>query len=818
MADEAAFVNAFVDERELVLLYRRESDGRLMQRRSPADWASFYEATEKFEEQRRDLAKSAFVRRITREGNWYRVSWVDRWVRKKAVSEDSPLERAGCRAHEGDVDPVARYFADTGARIAKPRRVFLDIETDSRVPPRLAAEGKARVLMWALTRPDETSITGVLEEDTDAAEKVLLDALAKAMEEFDQVAAWNGDEFDFTALVERMKQRRVSVDWRRWVTIDQMVAFERMNMNASESGEEKVSLALGKVCQRLLGEGKDEFNAAHAYQEWAAGGERRATMVRYMIKDTVLQARLDKKTGYLDIHQAVSEVCRVFPNTHALHPTRFVDGYMLRLAVERGIHFGTRRFDSGGEEKTEQFSGAWCMEPKAKGFVENVHVCDFKSLYPSIILTWNMSPDTKVWTCPVNGPIPPGVCRTPSNRKGFRTDAEGILPGALRELMRMRDVYKKRKKELPPNTPEWVDADRLSMGYKVAANSFYGVMGSPFSRFFDRDIAEGVTTTGVWLLQKVIAQAETPAWALRCIYGDTDSGFIAGKAKSVEEKERFADFVKSCNEDLFPTLTRDHGCVTNVIVLDYEKAFERMVFTSKKRYVGRFWHYGGKDATPETKPEVVGLEWMRGDANRMATSFQYEVIQLIAGPSREASLDVGLYVAACDRWRTKVFDTELTVDEVSQAKGLGKDVDDYEVKKKKDGTDSAVQPHVSVAKMLIARGEHVTPGNKIAYVIVDGSKEKTNSLVCVPAADYDGTNVDRHYLWEHMVWPPVGRLLEACFPDHDWSSWERSLPPKNRKVAPGQTSLSLDVAVTVPRAPSRRKKPEPPDQGGLFGK
>ncbi len=818
-----AFVNGFVDDRQLVLLHRR-ADGMLMRRAVPADWASFYRADEKFEPHRAELARSPYVRRIVREGDWWRVSWVDHWVRQKAVQEDSPIERSGCRAHEGDVNPVARYFADTGAAVAKPLRCYLDIESDSRVPPRYHAEGRARILSWVLVRPDLTDVVGVLEADTDAAERKLLEDLLDAMAAFDQVSAWNGDEFDFPALLSRIKARGVldvgrARDWRRWVRIDQMVCFERMNRNASESGEEKSSLALGRVCQKLLGEGKDDFDASKTYQEWAAGGDRRDRMVRYMRKDGALLARLERKTGYLDVHQAVSEVCRVFPNTAALHPTRFVDGYMLRVAVERGIHFGTRRFgQDDDEERPAQFSGAWCMEPKTRGFAENVHVCDFKSLYPSIILTFNMSPDTKDPRCPVNGPVPPGTCRTPQNRKGFRTDREGILPGALRELMRMRDVYKKRKKELPPNTPEWVDADRLSMGYKVAANSFYGVMGSPFSRFFDRDIAEGVTTTGVWLLQRVIGLAETPAWGFRCIYGDTDSAFIVGAQKSDAEKLRFADFVRACNEDLFPLLMRELGCATNSISLDYEKAFERIVFSSKKRYAARWWHYGGKEATPETKPEVVGLEWMRGDANKVARDFQWDVVELAAGPSREAALDLGLYVEVCSRYRRKVLEGELSADEVSQSKALGKDVDDYEVKKKKDGTDAAVQPHVSVARLLIERGEHVTPGTRVAYVIADGSKERTNSLVCIPAADYDGTNADRHYLWEHMVWPPVGRLLQACFPDHDWKAWERTRPRRDQKASENQGKLAIDAVVSVPRAPSRPGKQPNPQQGDLFRK
>jgi DNA polymerase elongation subunit (family B) len=810
----------------LVLLYRNEA-GVLMQRRMPAEYSSFYRY-DRIEPHLRELQQNRFCRGYTVEGDWVRVRWTDHWVRKKAVGHDSPFAGLGVEAYEGDVDPVRRYMADTGAQVAKPRRCYLDFETDSRVSPRRAAEGEARILSFVVVwevgehegvdvfdhlgdaNPDLRGqlgrvdwVIGCIEDDTDAEERNLIESLFSILEDFDQVLAWNGDDFDFALLPKRIERTRANTkDLRRWLLLDQMVMFERMNRNAAESGDEKQSFKLGSICRnpKILGTGKDDFDVRRTYEAWAAGGDERERMLRYMVRDAVLQAALEKRVGHADVHQAVSEVCGVFPDSRGLNPTRFVDGYMLRRAVESGTHFPTKHFT----ENQEQFEGAWVMEPKTRGFIDNVHVCDFKSLYPSIILTWNMSPETKSRDCPVNGPIPLNTCRSPVNRVGFRTDKRGVLTEALRELIRLRDHYKKLKTQLPPNTPEWKDADRKSMAYKVAANSFYGVVGSHSSRFFDRDIAEGVTQNGVWLLKKTFEVGESQTFRLELIYADTDSGLAVGGTP-----EEFNAFVDWCNRELYPRILQETGCVENHISLAYEKQFERILFSGKKRYVARMRHYGWNAkkgdwnwATDKSEPEVKGLEWKRGDTNRIAREMQWEVISLMAGADANVAKDPTKYLEILERYRRKVLEEPLTVDEVKQAKAVQKETKEYVAKKKKDGTDAAVQAHVRVARILEQRGEQVVVGSKIDFVIQDGSKDHSNGLVAIPASDYDGTNVDRHYLWENLVVPPTQRLLEAAFPDRSWKEWSRTRPSKRERTAAtsGQAGLFGEQPKAAPRA------------------
>lgn len=196
--------------------------------------------------------------------------------------------------------------------------------------------------------------------------------------------------------------------------------------------------------------------------------------------------------------------------------------------------------------------------------IKDVHVCDFASLYPSIIITWNISPETKVAEKTEH------TAETPLTGHFYDQRTPGILPYAVNELLRLRKEWQAKEKSLPPNTPEWYDAHRKSTAYKIAANSFYGVVGSPMSRFFERDVAESVTQSGAWLIKNVISDAEKRGMGV--LAGDTDSSFVYGTTRG-----EFSNFIfEYCNKDLIPRLLKSCGCKENRIKLDYDKAFERL--------------------------------------------------------------------------------------------------------------------------------------------------------------------------------------------------------------------------------------------------
>lgn len=747
-------------------------------------------------------------------GKWTRIDCKDYEYRRMVLAAlndqdkcrrflDSPT---ALKTYEGDQNPVKRALLDLAEyKVAAPRRCYLDIETDPR--PGFSQKEKMRILVACLVdgKTGEVVLRECLAEDTDAAERILLERLFHALDSYDQIVAWNGDRFDFPVIKARLKDRRIQVPWKRWLWLDHMVLFKRMNISASESGEEKRSYALDAVCRAQLGPdvGKHDFDASKCWEEWEAGGERRQRLVDYCANDTRLLYLLEKENGYIDLVQTICEVTGTFLDTRGVNPQPQVESFLGRLARQRGFKPQTKRSaweeraaeDEKQEEEHQKFRGAWVMKPSSKGFARDVHVCDFAGLYPNIILSWNMSPETQAQLPPdpnLTRPAylprveyepekmrPPNVASAPGTGVWFNQELQGLLAAAVAEMMGLRKYWNELKEKLPPRSPESRDAERKSSAYKISINSFYGVVGAPTSAYFVREVAESVAQAGVWLIQQTIAFAESKG--LRAIYGDTDSAFIVGATE-----DQFRKFTKECNDVLYPRLLVSRGCTRNHIKLAYEKQFDWVVFSAPKKYVGKFAHYKGTRATADSKPEIKGLEYNRGDSARLAAELQKQVIDLMDQYEDKAGTQP--YVEAVQAMKARVLDGDLPASDIVISKSLSKGLKHYKAKLKKDGTPAAQPPHVEVAKMLKDRGRDVGEGAKIEYVCIDGS---CSPKKYIPAEDYGKEGVapvDRWEIWETHVYPATMRLLEAAFPaDSVWKQWETVRPPKVR--APSKAAL-----------------------------
>lgn len=794
-------VNAYEDGADVVLL--RRDGSRVVRSTVRADHALYLLRDEVPVDLQQGLRNSQRVRSMRAEGRWLRVGMSGPRDRAELAAERGGFfAERGIRTFEADVDPVRRHLTDAALAIQKPRRCYLDIETDSRASFKAAKAGEARVLSWAVTDDGGEMRSAVLAADANGAEVDLLGALWELLGGFDQVCAWNGDGFDFPVIAARSDLLRLRVDPRRWLWLDHLALFKRMNMHSAESGDEKRSMKLQSIAQATLGEGKDDFDSSKTWEAWAAGGAERERLLRYNAKDTDLLRRIEAKTGFAALLDTLADACGVFPETRGLNPTVQMDGFMLRLGLERGEHFATKRY----REFAEQFAGAYVMQPKLKGVGRDVHVADFSALYPSIMLTWNMSPETKR-DVPVNGPVPEGCCRAPLTGQGFDDTADGILTFAIRKLIALRKESNDKKASLPPGSAEWHEMDRRSTAYKVAVNSFYGVVGSPFSRFFDKRIAEAVTQNGKWLILQTASAAEERGW--KVVYADTDSIFATGCTKA-----EFETFVAWCNAELYPRILREKaGCGRNEIKLAYEKAFDRIVFCSAKRYVGSYAHYKGKAPKPfpaegeafdpkrHSHPEVKGLEYKRGDAALLAGRLQEAAIMmLVRGEER-----VEAYRALLSRTLERVLNDGLEREEVVLSKSLSKGLGEYRPKAKKDGTAAAEPPHVQVARELLRRGRELGESSRVEYFVADGAAAPMRVL---PGEDFGAEPFDRYYLWESLVYPPTGRLLSAAFPEVDWdgggnggTAYARVRPPKPRASRRGGAvpEEQLGLAIDAPK-------------------
>lgn len=619
-------IGAYFDGRDVVSWTRRP-DGVREWRRTKGEHACWLKTADIPLDLRDWLQRSTLIKGRREEGDWTRVAFGEREHLIRCCSDR--VAQAGVRGHapglfpakglqtyEADLHPIRRWLLEQRIEIAKPRRCYLDFEADSRVQlsPRkgngqrdYSWARKQRVLTWTIGDDDGTYVQGMLEANTDEAERELLLDLLHELEPYDQVVGWYADEYDFPLFETRLEVLRLKHDLRAWNLVDYLPVFERMNLSSSKSGDEKQSMSLDSVANAVARvrklEGVDGSMTWQLWSEDAAFLEtvyRRAPALRgksgreilglYNHRDVFAMVQIESKKHYLDLHNTLSRAMGVFPDTAGANPLRYVDTFMLQLARDRGEHLpsGWGRPKQG--EELAAYAGAYVMEPTRTGFIEGVHVADFAAMYPSIIRSWNMSPETLtddvlveqerptylLHAPPEIRPTPPGCCRTP-NGTVFRTGTVGFLVLGVERLIELRAASTARKAAAVPGSPEYDEADAENTAYKQASNSFYGVVGCVFYRLYNRRVAEGITLTGQWMLKEVLARGEERH--IRGIYGDTDSNFAT---ETTEEK--FAGFVDWLNVEHFPGELRAMGTSRCALKLAYEKAFEVLVLVGKKRY------------------------------------------------------------------------------------------------------------------------------------------------------------------------------------------------------------------------------------------
>jgi DNA polymerase-2 len=247
------------------------------------------------------------------------------------------------------------------------------------------------------------------------------------------------------------------------------------------------------------------------------------------------------------------------------------------------------------------------------GLFTNILVYDFKSLYPSIIRTFNIDPLT--YAPPSEFATHDDLITTPSGA-AFRREP-GILPELVAHLWKERDAAKRAGDAL------------ASQAIKILMNSMYGVLAATTCRFFSPAIANAITLTGQHLIH--LAAEEVRRLGHTVIYGDTDSLFVAVDEPDTARAESRAAELRARVEAEIVARLRDEFRVESHLELEYEKCYRRFFMPevrqgtggSKKRYAGLV---GDGE---RQRLEFVGLEAVRRDWTPLAKRFQREVLDRV---------------------------------------------------------------------------------------------------------------------------------------------------------------------------------------------
>jgi DNA polymerase-2 len=444
---------------------------------------------------------------------------------------------------------------------------------------------------------------------------------------------------------------------------------------------------LDTVAHELLGTRKDIEATG---MEKVAEIERRfkedkKALALYNLLDCTLVTDIMKKTGLVKLLTTRVKITGLLMDRLNISTAAF-DFVMLPLIHRKGFvapNVIDISRDSGA-------AGGHVLTPK-DGLHDHVIILDFKSLYPTIMRTFNIDPYSRLMAD--HDPL-----QTPAGVKFSRT--HHILPVIIEKLMDKRE----QAKELGDSY--------LSQAIKILMNSFYGVMGSAGSRFYHADLPHAITGTGQWLLREAVEFIEEDGFEV--VYGDTDSVFV--KMPSGDKVFERGQKLASRTNDHLTKLLDKHFKVESALEMEFETYYRKIFFPIlRSGEGGAKKKYAGLKHTKDHGDELSfsGMEFVRSDWTKLAKEFQFKIYQeFFAGePIEETIRNV---VASL---RAGELDHQLIY-----KKRLSKNLDEY-VK--------SLPPHVKAAKLAQEAGHAI---DRDVYYAISRRGPIPTSL---PLSDFD---------------------------------------------------------------------------------
>lgn len=248
------------------------------------------------------------------------------------------------------------------------------------------------------------------------------------------------------------------------------------------------------------------------------------------------------------------------------------------------------------------------------GMHGSVLVLDYKSLYPSIIRTFNVDPYARIAALQE-----PEIDTIPGFDGARFSRTEYILPDIIKELWQARDKAKQDKNKA------------LSQAIKIIMNSFYGVLGTPGCRVHDSRLTSSITKRSHELIQHTVNLIEDEGYTV--IYGDTDSVFVSlNQVVDNASADIVGNRLVAMINNYWTEYLDDVFAIESCLEMEYETHFCKFFMPtirgsdkgSKKRYAGLVVDGDGKQ-----RLIYKGLETVRTDWTEMAREFQQELYQRI---------------------------------------------------------------------------------------------------------------------------------------------------------------------------------------------
>ena len=450
--------------------------------------------------------------------------------------------------------------------------------------------------------------------------------------------------------------------------------------------------------------------------------ERFDDYVDYCMQDTLLLKKIDEGNHVVNFFLSLQRLCGVsFESCHNV--TRFAKGLL-----NRRTHW---KAPSRSMQEKQEYEGAFIPPPKP-GRYEGVACVDYKGLYPSIILSHNLSWETQVPKHMAEQDnvrqLPDGTC--------WRQDTDALLPKIVNEMFDLRDMYKKKMRNaLSENERNgW---NTLQLAVKRVMASFYGMTASAYWVWSDFDIASAITACGRRAIKALMEESEKAGY--KALYGHTDSAFVQVPF----------DEAPALAKHLTETIQRDHEA--SHLIVEFEAYMPYWIVGGKNLY------YGICSWPPEDEGKKKSARWGKiSTLSPISKDLENDILTAICtGADEETVIGIVRPIAR------KIKRGDVDIKDISTTTRLQKKLTEYS-----DTAGGAVKA-ARYYNQHIAGRNHFGEGDSVDWVYVTKSKD---GLPSTPVVAYENVSELNDFVMDYdlMVDKIVKDKIKPIFKALDW--------------------------------------------------
>ena len=757
-------ITAFDNQDGMVIIYRE--NGKKKSDIIDVDWYFFIKLSDynKAKIILSDYRK--IIKKILKNGEYVKV-YIDMPFQHDTNIDNlrKHLENNQIEVFEYDLNKTKRKMIDDFMEIETDLKIlYFDIETDDSKGG--ISIGRDTIISWAGLNNENK----VFYESGD--EKEILKKFLKVIDHYDIITGWNSEEFDLPYIKIRCDKYGLKYDWRKIIHIDMLQrCFKIYGYEANIIGLKNFSL--NEISRCFLG--KQKIVTDKKIHEMVKNYPE--LLKQYNIQDASLLKDLDNKLGIINV--MVMECALTGSFLYKFYIGELLDNYILREAKKQGKILKSK--PSKETQETRKFIhivGGYVKDP-IPGLYKHVNICDFKSMYPSIIVGWNIGQDSlneelskkgydnlitflngrKIEDVSFNEwdeflrkekkeLDPENLHIQSSNNSFFKRNVNSFIGELVMKLLDQRKEYKKKLKELTFDTPEYNNVYATERVVKEMANSMFGITCDKNSRYFNQYVSEAITYTGQWLNKLSSKVAES--LELTSIYGDTDSIFIIGV-------DDLSDKIQKINDGLNKFLNENIGLIKNIVSIDYEKHYSKLLLLDKKRYTGILSMKDGK---------IINKLFSRGteDVKKSNTQLGKKIFIDFVNKLFDDSFSKENAIEYIRDLNIQLQSNDFSPEDLLITTRVSKSISNYKV----------MSVHSRLAKRLIESGDLLPIiegdkkiGTRLEYIMID--KDEKNEGVLL--SEYQG-NFNREYYWKIQVYAPLRRVLECVYPQDDWHEYD----------------------------------------------